>query len=192
MHYCLYLYTKEFPSDEVIDQLLKPYNEESYYKDDEEEPSTPRPLFLWDFWQVGGRYGGKLRLSTKAEDDDRYDWEYCPRHLRAGKLYRCRLIEKCARGILDPPHLLREEEALQYLHMDDSIRVDGGWLPHIVNRHEIADRCFIILTDDGTAIAREVWDGDNWIDTPDFDDRARLVMERCEADHFLTVIDIHD
>lgn len=33
MHYCCVVLTKEFPSDEVIDAALKPFNSEAYYSD---------------------------------------------------------------------------------------------------------------------------------------------------------------
>lgn len=191
MHYCIHAYTKEFPTDDVIERILSPYNEVDYYKADE---NTPRPLFLWDWWQLGGRYGGRLKLIATKETHSRYEWVFRARERRAGRLYRSDLLEKCARGTQDPYNRYQknEEEVFPYLGiLGGTIRIDGGWLPDIENRGEIADDCWGIVTDDGTAIVRDVWNGEKFEETPDFDARARLVMERCENDHYLTVIDIH-
>lgn len=72
--------------------------------------------------------------------------------------------------------------------------MDGAWLPDVVNRYERSEQCFGVITDDGTVIVRDFWNAEaqKWEDTPDFDARARLVMERLERDHYLTVIDAHN
>lgn len=196
MHYCIHLYTKDFPSDEVIKQVLAPYDEEAFYKAKESDESIQRPLFLCDWYQIGGRYGGRLKLNSTEETEERYEWIYLARYKRAGRLYRSKLLELVARGIMDPydPKKIDEEDALRYIGFKDgAIRVDGAWLPDVVNRYERAEQCFGVITDDGTVIVRDFWNEETqkWEDTPDFDARARLAMERRECDHYLTVIDAH-
>lgn len=197
MHYCIHLYTKDFPSDEVIKRSLAPYDEEAFYEAKESDESIQRPLFLCDWYQIGGRYGGRLKLNSTDETENRYEWKYLARYKRAGRLYRSKLLEAVARGIMDPyiPEKIDEEEALPYIGFKDgAIRVDGAWLPDVTNLEELADNCFGVLTDDGTVLVRDVWDEstEKWtIDVPEFDTNAKLVMERCKDDHYLTVIDAH-
>jgi len=193
MHYCLYLYTKEFPTDALIDEMLAPYNEEKFYNEGEWEDKE-RPVFLWDWWQIGGRYGGKLKLAMTEETIEKYKFRYYERERRAGRLFRCQLLETVSRGVLDTPTegKVDETDTFQYLGSRDGfLAVDGCWLPDLLNKG-IGDECFAVLTDDGTAIAREVWNGDDWVRTDNFDARAKMVMERLEGTHYLTVIDLHD
>ena len=69
MHYCIAVITDQFPTDETLGQKLAPYDENAFYSQfedgeeiEEEINKAQRPLFMWDYWQVGGRYGGQLKL----------------------------------------------------------------------------------------------------------------------------------
>lgn len=62
MHYCCMVFTKEFPSQAVLEKVLKPFNSEEVYGQPEE--NIVYPAFTWDWWRVGGRYEGKLKLKV--------------------------------------------------------------------------------------------------------------------------------
>ena len=194
MHYCCYLYTKDFPTNKVIEKALKPYE----YKDGGYDDGEQRPLFTWDWWQVGGRYGGKLKLNIKAQDGaDKYETEYLVRYRRAGRLFRCKLLEETTRGILDHGSWKEtkadESEALNYCGMRDGILyVDGAWANDIQNLTDEADNCWAVIDTDGTAIARNHWDGADWKDDDRFSDKAKAIAMKNKADTYVTVVDIHD
>lgn len=58
MHYCTLLITKEFPTDEAISDIMRPYYEELVEYDDNGNRIGERPVFLWDWYKIGGRYNG--------------------------------------------------------------------------------------------------------------------------------------
>ena len=64
MHYCVQLLTKELPSEEDIRKIMQPYNDDVVYGNDEEDENVEiiRPVFTWDWYQIGGRYAGRLKL----------------------------------------------------------------------------------------------------------------------------------
>jgi hypothetical protein len=194
MHICVYLYTSEFPSDEVIRKCMEPYNEYGSNDDDDDAPYT-RPPMTWDFYQIGGRYGGKLKLGVDKSTEGKYEFAFIARTRRAGRLYRCWPLEEMTRGCLDRrtgTQVFSEDSMLIYMGMRAGyILVDGAWLPDVLNREEIADLCAAIIVDDQPAIVRKRWDGDNWITAEDFDDRAKAIMCQMAPDHYLTVIDCH-
>jgi len=186
MHYCLHLFTKQFPTNEVIKEELAPYNSELLSDD------QPLPAFTYDWWQVGGRYGGQIKLGILGTED-KYRWDYLTLDMdrRAGRLFRSQFLEKLASRIPGP--YLTEDEALGYMGFGDGfIYADGAWLPDVTNLADIAGKCFYILAD-GEVMAREVWDGEHWISTDyDFDEKAYALMLRMAKNHYLTVIDLHD
>ena len=53
MHYCCMVFTKEFPTQAVLEKVLKPFDSEDVY--DQPEETRVHPAFTWDWWQVGGR-----------------------------------------------------------------------------------------------------------------------------------------
>ena len=181
MHYCLHLFTTQFPTDEVIKEALAPYNSELL------SDGQPQPIFTYDWWQVGGRYGGQIHLSVIGTED-KYKWDYVRR--RAGRLFRSQFLEKLP--TYGPGYYLTEENAFNYMGFDDGfIYVDGAWLPDVTNLTDIANGCFYILAD-GEAMARSVWDGEHWVPNPDFDEDARELTLSMARNHYLTVIDLHD
>ena len=185
MHYCLHLYTTQFPTNEVIEEALRPYNSELLSDD------QPQPIFTYDWWQVGGRYGGEIRLNILGTED-KYKWEYVMLdwERRAGRLFRSQFLEKLP--TYGPGYYLTEENALGYMGFGDGfIYVDGAWLPDVINQTDLAGKCFYILAD-GEAMARSVWDGEHWIVNSNFDEDARELMQRMAKNHYLTVIDLHD
>lgn len=59
MHFCLFIITKNCPTEEELNRLLAPYNEET--ADDENSK--------WDWWQIGGRFSGRLSKDYDPEKD---------------------------------------------------------------------------------------------------------------------------
>lgn len=55
MHYCIYVFTKEEPTEEEIEKIMEPYA----------EPEAPNfaPI-SWDWYSIGGRFW--KRLTTKS------------------------------------------------------------------------------------------------------------------------------
>lgn len=191
MHYCVLVYTNEFPLDGVIGKALEPYR----YKKGGYEDGEQRPLFTWDWWQVGGRYGGKFKLdiSDSAQKEKYKILEYA-RHRRSGTIFRNAYLEETTYGIFDPERgKLEEECAIQYCGMRDGyIYVDGAWANDIKNMMDEADNCWAVIDTDGSAVAREHWDGADWIDDDKFSDKAKAIAVKNRADTFVTVVDIHD
>ena len=194
MHYCVFVYTKEFPSDNVIEKVLKPYR----YKDGGYEDGEKRPLFTWDWWQVGGRYGGKFKLDiTDSARKEKYKILEYTRCRRSGTIFRSAYLEKTTYGILEvcehSRDKLDEEYAIQYCGMRDGyIYVDGAWANDIKNLMDEADNCWAVIDTDGAAIAREHWNGTEWKDDDQFADKAMAIATKNKADTFVTVVDIHD
>lgn len=74
MHCCLLLITREMPSENRISKILKPYDEENLECDETGEIIS-FPIFTYDWWEIGGRYSGKLKLKIddlKLKIDDCY------------------------------------------------------------------------------------------------------------------------
>ena len=191
MHYCVFVYTKEFPTDEAIGKALKPYR----YKDGGYEDGEQRPLFTWDWWQAGGRYGGKFKLNiSDSARKEKYKILEYTRYRRSGTFFRSAYLEKTTYAIGNYRRdKLEEDEALQYCGTRDGyIYVDGAWANDIKNLMDEADNCWAVIDTDGTAIAREHWDGADLKDDDQFADKAKAIAVKNRADAFVTVVDIHD
>ena len=186
MHYCLLMLTKSCPSDEMIDEILKPYNSDDCWKAREENPDFEMPKFTWDWWQVGGRYNGKLKLKFDANSKDGYRWAFLALEPRTGRLFRSYLLEH----MMSKERIFREDDYFCSMGARDGyIYVDGAPIADLIDFD--AASCFCFLDVDGTAYARKTWDGDELIKDPSFDE---TVTEICKnrTDCFATVIDIHD
>ena len=68
MHSCCLLITKEFPSDDVIQKILEPFNDDVYYS--QPEDGRVRPAFCWDWYSVGGRFCGTVKLKVNPFSKD--------------------------------------------------------------------------------------------------------------------------
>lgn len=190
MHYCCYLYTRQFPTDGVIKKAMEPYYE---YNDHEE-----RPVFKWDFMNIGGRYGGKLKLNVAgAEQIEKYEFDVYALKRRAGRLFRSGFLERITHGMLEYDHSdmrykVDETEAARYLgYRDGILYVDGAWIPDIKNFDDISDGCFCVIDGDGVASARETWDGENWNTDEHFDEKLKAIARKYRDSCYLTVLDLH-
>ena len=191
MHYCLMLLTNDFPTDRVIEKALEPYDENKWYaKFEETNDESDRPLFTWDYWQIGGRYNGKLKLKHDSHDDtSEYKWMFISMEPRAGRLYRSFLIETLAKT--NKPIFFEDDYLNSIGARDGYIYVDGGKIADMLNFGEEYLRCFCAIDADGNAYAREHWDGNNWVDDAEFEDKIKAICEN-RTDGYVVFIDIHD
>jgi predicted AAA+ superfamily ATPase len=79
----------------------------------------------------------------------------------------------------------------RYLFLDE-VHYYPHWQTAIKNLTDEADNCWAVIDTDGTAIAREHWDGTNWEDDDQFSDKAKAIAVKNRAEAFVTVVDIHD
>lgn len=191
MHYCLMLLRNEFPTDSVIEKALEPYSEEKWYETpDDSRDESKRPLFLWDYWQIGGRYNGKLKLKCDIEDDSsEYRWRLMAKEPRAGRLFRSYLLETMRQ--LKKPIFFEDDYLASMGARDGFVIVDGGKIADMLNFADEYRRCFCAIDPDGNAYARESWDGNKWIDDPAFEDKIKSVCEN-KTDGYVVFIDIHN
>lgn len=191
MHYCLMLLTNEFPSDTVIEKALEPYNEEKWYeKYEKTNDESDRPLFTWDYWQIGGRYNGKLKLKVDFNDDkSEYHWMFMAKEPRAGRLFRSFLLETMSE--LKKPIFFEDDYLTSMGAREGYLFVDGGRIADMLNFAEEYSRCFCAIDSDGSAYAREHLDGNNWINDTEFDDKIKAICEN-RTDGYVVFIDIHD
>ena len=197
MHYCIAIITDQFPSDEVIQKMLAPFNEESFFKqfeDVDEIPEDKYPQFTWDWWQIGGRYCGKIKMKID-ETDTEYDWGYYSKQPRAGRLYRSQIFEKHFNSLDSDGHVSfrnREEDAYPYFgYREGYIRVDGCKIKDIIDFDDTVTVCWGFIGKDGTAYSRTRWNGKDFIKDENFE---RKVMKATADvnDCYLCFVDVHD
>ena len=184
MHYCIHLITKTLPNEDEIQDIMLPFNKDEFYDGDSENKEYPE--FLYDFYLIGGRYCGRLKLAMR-NNDKIYNWEYYSfKEPREGRLFHCTLLKDIREHF--PPYK-REEDFYSYLGDGTFINVDGAKISDILNINELT--CYGFITPDKKAYVREHWDGNNFIDNPNFDTEYKKVLSDY-GDCFLTVLDIHD
>lgn len=193
MHYCLMFLSKDFPTDAVINAAMKPFSDDVVYKDaDEEGTNIVYPAFTWDWWQVGGRYNGKLKLKYDPNDDtSEYRWMFVSKQTRVKRLFRSYLLEDLM-GAKKPPFFWEDEYIASMGTRDGYLYVDGGKIADMLNFKEECTRCFCYLDTDGNAYAREIWnDNHKWVEDAEFEDKVKVACEG-KTDGYVVFIDIHD
>lgn len=192
MHYCCLVITKEFPTDEVLEKVMAPYNEEDYYKAQDQGEGPERPIILWDWWQVGGRYGGQFKLAMR-DNDPEYKWEFYDKEPKEGRLYRSNAFIKIYELLNGRTYgwpTYHEEDFYQYMGCRDGyLLVDGGRIRDLINFESVGCYCFIDA--DGQAFARERWVGEEWQDIDDFDELLKNTIE-ASREYYACIVDIHD
>lgn len=196
MHYACIVITKEFPTDDVLYRMVEPFNEGDFYEkftDSDRIGESDYPPFLWDYWRVGGRYGGGIKLRIDKDDNTPYNWQfYAP--ARAGRLYRSRLVE----NQYDLVHMLNgkytvtfsEEDIYSYLGWDDGfLRVDGAKISDVLNLSDLD--CHQFIDKDGKGYTRNWWNGKDFIPNPDFDKQLSDALAD-SADCYICYLDMHD
>lgn len=190
MHYCCIVFTKEFPTDAVLAGMLAPFNEEDFYEQPEE--TRQRPAMLWDWYSVGGRYHGGLKLEIR-DNDPVYKWEFYAREPRTGRLFRSKLLEKMKELSSRAPHFYDSEEDY-YRAMgsrDGFLYVDGAPILDVKDPESIGS--YWAISSSGEAISRESWNGDKFIDDPDYDEKfKKLINDAKERGEYICIVDTHD
>ena len=193
MHFCIAIITKEFPTDDVLHTKLAPYYEEDYYNS-EDYAEKPRPVLLWDFWILGGRYGAKLKLNAKPksdDEDDEYRWGFYDDQ-RSGRVFRSEFLERCSKNI---PGFFHEEAYYKYCGFREGyLLVDGCRIKDALNFDEIATDNFGFIGKDDEVYVRSYWDGEKWIEVPDeeYETKVKSSLKDVDGDCYITFVDIHD
>lgn len=189
MHYCCFVFTKEFPTDEVLQEVLKPFNSEDVYSSEEE--NRVYPMFTWDYFVVGGRYSGNLKLEIRKKDK-KYRWEFYENNPRNNRLFRSQLIDtidKFRKTSCDG-WMFQEENMWNELGFSDGyIRVDACPLPDILNINELSCYCFVDKS--GNAYSVERWTGNGFEKHGDYEEALKKTIAE-SGDCYLCVVDLHD
>lgn len=188
MHSCCLVITKEFPSDDVIRKVLEPFYEDNYYEKPEDE--RVRPAFLWDYYRVGGRYGGSIKLKIDL-DDEKYSWRYLIREPRNGRLFRSALLDA-----LESYHKRNssfgyyENDHFGYMGENDLfLYVDAALADDIQNISEM--NCYCFVDQNGNAFARDYYKGEEWVSNTEFDEQLSNAKGNCSG-CYICVVDLHD
>lgn len=67
-HCCCMVFTKEFPTETVLEKILAPLNWDYVFDREYREKSYSAP-FTWDYWLLGGRYSGALKLKIEEQSE---------------------------------------------------------------------------------------------------------------------------
>ncbi len=186
MHYCCLIVTKEYPTDDVLNKVLQPFNDDVVYEKENKE----HPSFTWDWWQVGGRYSGMLKLSVLG-NEDKYKWSFFAKTPRFKELFRSQLLDDVNKLAKSSNYPFFEEE-FYFFPMgfrDGYIRVDGGCTDDITNLENV--ECYCCVDDNGVGYARESWNGKEFITHEDFDKKLEEIKKNAKG-KYVCIVDLHD
>ena len=188
MHYACLLITEGFPTKERIAEILKPFNSEDYSLD--KDASKKRPVFTWDWYQIGGRYAARLKLRCVDEENPiNYEWKWYAKQNRNGRLFWSHMLSDMKEYAKNSLMYSEEEYFSSMGSRDGFLYVDGAYINDLLNFDEVTAYCCV--DKDGNAFATETWDGENWLDNNDYD--AQIAKIKSEsAGCFATIIDLHD
>lgn len=194
MHYCVHLLTKQLPTEKEIEKIMEPYNWDSIDNEDTDdgEKKIEYPVFTWDWYQIGGRYSACLKPKVDEDDSENreyYNWGYFERNPRNERLFHSALLRELKRNAKVPFAYREESYFLNMGYRDGYILVDGARQKDILNLDELG--CFGCVLPDGSAIARESWTGNGFVEDDKFDEKYKKAVAD-NMDRFLTVLDIHD
>ncbi|MCM1468386.1 MAG: hypothetical protein NC086_09575 [Alistipes sp.] len=186
MHYCLMLFTKEFPAKQKIEKMMKKYAWDNNHSETHDE----YPQFTYDWYEIGYRYNGTIKLKFDA-DSEKYRWKYSEINSRNGRLFWSYLLNEIEKNLRN--HFMCHEEFYFYSMgaNDGFLYVDGAWIEDITNFEEL--NCYTFMTDDGEAYSRDWWNGDTHINNEDFAERLKSAKDKAKVENqFVTIIDYHD
>ena len=191
MHYCVFIFTKEFPTDGVIADVMAPFFDEQF--DCEDYKHRNRPLIQCDWHTVGGRYNGVLKLECK-ENDEYYKWNFFVNEPRCGRLFRSEVLED---AIMTATHRWPAYAETEYLSSfgkrDGFIYVDGCRVCDLKNYDDLILNHGYGFIDSvhGICSARQYFVGDDIVPHSEYDQEIKEAFER-NRDNYVTVLDIHD
>ena len=195
MHYCCLLITKEIPTKEDIDKIMEPYKEcdEMYEKKEKmsgEEISKAYP-FTWDYYLIGGRYGGYIKYKFEGDDYKFYNHNLNHKKILSklfddlNKNYQDRLAKLLEKNEVD------EAEFVEYLgYRDKFIYCDGSYISKCDLPADL--RGYVCIDSIRNKVyAREVWNGSEWIKDKDYDNKVAQTIQNSQ-EGFITVLDFHN
>lgn len=196
MHYRIHLFTKELLTEDQIQDIMAPYYDDAVYGNSDDESETTEndekdiiyPAIMLDYFVIGGRYCGQLKLKMDTESDNEYNWQFYEKVPREGRLFHSSLLKKIREEFKNPWDK-REEEWYGYMGDGSYILVDGAKICDILNIDELS--CYAFVDIDGQAYSCESWNGSDFEKHPDFENLYKQKLNEYK-DYFLTVLDIHD
>lgn len=175
MHSCLTIVTKELPSNELIAEIMKPYDENG-------DEMIDLPLFTWDCYETGGRYDSRIKFNIEGHDENfRYAF-----HTNNYNLFISRFLSIAKEKLV--PYYSESNYYKLMGHSDGHIRVDGAWIKDVMNLDDLSGG--ICIDKDGEVIARTHWNGENWIEDEEYESKFSDIIKNSQ-DCFMTVLDIH-
>lgn len=196
MHTSMVVITREFPTDEVLDKVMEPYNDEAFYEKYSDEDEIPKdaewPKFTWDYFVVGGRYGGRLKLRMDMEDQT-YKWGFYAKEPRAGRLFRSTLCERVDAARREHTIFSSfEDEYRGYLGAPEGyIRVDGCKVKDVIDFEKtVLEGSFGIIGKDGKVICREYY-GEKFEENENYEEEVKEELKDVQ-DCYVTYLDVHD
>lgn len=171
MHFKGYIITKEIPTEEKLEKILEPY----YYENDKES------LISWDWWQIGGRFGGKIKI--KFDPNTNEDNWYCF-HDRNHKYFICSMLDKIKENL----KFYEELDILQYMGLSEhTLYVDGGYYNDMID-FDITD-CYMVIDDEEKLYLAESWNGTDFKQNDEYEKQLKQIDLK---DKFITIIDFHE
>ena len=172
MHYKGHLITKKIPTEDKIREILEEY-EEDLEKEQE---------FAWDWYTIGGRYGGRIKINFNPNENEDNWYGFRDRNNKYFISQAISEIKERARPYYE------ELEWLQYMGIRDNVLyVDGAYYKDIID-FDLTD-CFLVIDDEEKLYVRKKWNGEDFIKQNDFDDEVKKIDLK---DKFITIIDFHD
>lgn len=193
MHYSVLVLTEKLPTKEELDKILSPYNDEELDKIDSlltQQERIEKFPFNWDYYQIGGRYGGNIKY--KIKDDDYKFYNHNLNHIK----FISALFDKLRDNYKDRMSFfegkLEECDFIQYLGIHDNIiYCDGTYIKNIENIEKLKDFGCYIIDKNKNVFFREAWNGSEFIKNKNYSNELSKILEE-QSDCFLTIIDIHD
>jgi len=161
--------------------------------------STRNPDGKWDYWRVGGRYAGRLKLKDGAVGeiaDLSWEWNHSDERPLPGYVDRCQIRDLDIEG-------KRIEAALEAdLEYDRLVTEDSRWV-HGLSREQYVARvaaetwsCYATLIPGEGFHEAESWDRDF---TPEereqmrqrFTAKVNMLLENLDPDTWVTIVDYH-
>ena len=165
--------------------MLEPYDWDNLKFDEEGEFIGKHPIFTFDYFQIGGRYCGYLKLKME-ESNQEYNWNYYERNPRNNRLFISSLLNQLKDNIT-PSFMYCEENYFPYMGSRDGfLYVDSARAKDVMNYDEL--QSYICIFPDGSAFAKHVWTEHGFVTDDGYEERLKNTLEANRAG-FVTVLD---
>jgi len=194
VHYKILFLTKKKPSMTEIKKTMEPYR-----WDNEDEDANYKKAFTHDFFKIGGRYAGSIIGIIPEGIKKTIGKDVYISHDDLFEIFTCNirdmLLERNKAHCDWKIKSIVENELLRYILPNPrptEIICDGSPLEYVSDDSEIA--CWGIVKSDGSAVTKEHWNGEDWVDTREqFEDEYKTIMSEARKNNeYLTILDIHD